>query len=137
MFSAGIADKLGNGYEAKWVVRLLLDVALGKAEWLRYEGITNDCAGFECSLKRDGVVEWHQSKINNTRDNWTIGRLNREGVLSAFARVLTRSRLDRCLFVSDDPARVWPGSSRVALEHRASANFSPICAGRMQRIGGR
>ena len=37
MISGGIGDRLGNRYEAKWVVRCLMDVIAGKAEWLNFE----------------------------------------------------------------------------------------------------
>jgi hypothetical protein len=37
MISGGIADKLGNRYEAKWLVRSLMDVKADKAQWLNFE----------------------------------------------------------------------------------------------------
>lgn len=100
----GISSKLGNGYEAKWLVRQLLDVVSGKAQSLRYEGITAPFVGFEAAIQRQNVTEWHQTKINAPRKNWTVAALKREGVLSAFARRLTASTTDRCVFVSQDPA---------------------------------
>lgn len=39
MFPGGISDKLGNQYEAKWLIRQLLDVISGKADWIKYEGL--------------------------------------------------------------------------------------------------
>jgi hypothetical protein len=47
----GIPDKLGNRYEAKWLVRQLFDVIASKADWVRFEGITPEFAGFEFALK--------------------------------------------------------------------------------------
>jgi hypothetical protein len=101
----GIPDKLGNQYEAKWLVRQLFDVIAGKAEWIRFEGITLEFAGFEFALKRAGVTEWHQTKSNAPNGNWTIRALERENVLSAFKRRLESSSHDRCFFVSQDPAK--------------------------------
>jgi hypothetical protein len=101
----GIPDKLGNTYEAKWLVGQLLDVIAGKAEWVRYEGITPEFAGFEFALKKGGVTEWHQTKSNAPNGNWTIRALERESVLSAFKRRLESSSDDRCFFVSQDPAK--------------------------------
>lgn len=69
MFPGGIADKLGNRYEAKWLVCQLLDVIAGKAEWLRFEGITRKFDGFEFAVSRGGVTEWHQTKINGSTGN--------------------------------------------------------------------
>ena len=105
MFAGGIADKLGNRYEAKWLVRLLLDVIGGKAQSLRYEGISASFRGFEFAVRRDGVIEWHQTKINNPNGNWTIAALHREGVLSAFKARLSAAGNDLCFFVSQDPAK--------------------------------
>lgn len=104
MFSGGIADKLGNRYEAKWLVLQLLDVIGGKCSTLTYEGIDPAFNGFEFSLVRDGVTEWHQTKISNPNGNWTLAALKREGVLDAFKRRFSKSE-DLCVFVSQYPAR--------------------------------
>src|SRR5262244_1619157 len=101
----GIPDKLGNQYEAKWLVRQLLDVIVGKAGWVRFEGIMPEFQGFEFALERGGVTEWHQTKSNAPNGNWTIKALERENVLSAFKRRLESSSDDRCFFISQDPAK--------------------------------
>ncbi|WOF75182.1 hypothetical protein QMT40_002845 [Parvibaculaceae bacterium PLY_AMNH_Bact1] len=118
MFAGGIADKLGNRYEAKWLVCQLLDVIRGKAQWLRFEGINRNFEGFEFSIARDGIVEWHQTKVNNQNGNWTLNSLNREGVLPAFKERLGVSSADICVFVSQDPAKdiaTLADKARVAL----------------------
>jgi hypothetical protein len=101
----GIASKLGNGYEAKWLVWQLLDVVQGRARSIQFEGITASFAGFEAAVQKGAVTEWHQTKINAPHGNWTVPALDREGVLSAFARRLSGSTTDRCIFVSQDLAR--------------------------------
>ncbi|ANL74956.1 AAA ATPase domain-containing protein (plasmid) [Rhizobium phaseoli] len=105
MFSGGIADKLGNRYEAKWLVRQLLDVIGGKSSTLIFEGIDSAFKGFEFSLARDGITEWHQTKISNPNGNWTLAALRREGVLEAFKHRLSSTAHDLCVFVSQHPAR--------------------------------
>jgi hypothetical protein len=105
MFPGGIADKLGNRYEAKWLVRQLLDVIAGKADWIRYEGVTPQFTGFEFALGRKGATHWHQTKINAPNGNWTIPALKRENVLPAFKNRLECNTNDRCLFISQDPAK--------------------------------
>ena len=105
MFAGGIADKLGNRYEAKWLVRQLLDVIGGKAQSLRFEGIDSSFSGFEFALRRSGATEWHQTKINSPNGNWTLNSLKREGVLSAFKERLNSNESDICAFVSQDPAK--------------------------------
>jgi hypothetical protein len=105
MFPGGIADKLGNRYEAKWLVRQLLDVISGKAEWLQFEGITPQFSGFEFAVYKGNLTEWHQTKINAPHGNWTINALKREEVLAAFKKRLEASINNRCIFVSQDPAK--------------------------------
>jgi len=105
MFPGGIADKLGNIYEAKWLVRQFLDVVAGQAEWGRFEGIVPEYKGFEFAVRRGQHTEWHQTKINSASGNWTIGALDKEGVLKAFKARLSSSDVDRCVFVSQDPAK--------------------------------
>jgi hypothetical protein len=101
----GIADKLGNRYEAKWLVRQLLDVMSGQAQWLQFEGISAPFKGFEAAVRKEPFTEWHQTKIKAPHGSWTVAALEREQVLSAFARRLRASATDRCIFVSQDPAR--------------------------------
>jgi hypothetical protein len=105
LFAGGIADKLGNRYEAKWAVRQLLDVIGGKAQSLRFEGIDPKFAGFEFAVQRGGIVEWHQTKISKPGANWTLAALDTEGVLTAFGKRLGANEQDRCIFVSQDPAK--------------------------------
>ena len=105
MFSGGIGDKLGNRYEAKWLVRQLIDVITSKAEWLKFEGITTEFEGFEFSVGKGNIQEWHQTKINAQHGNWTINALKREKVLANFKKRLNASVHDRCVFVSQDPAK--------------------------------
>ena len=121
MFAGGIADKLGNRYEAKWLVRQLLDVIGAKAEALRFEGISQDFKGFEFVVRRDGVTEWHQTKINSPNGNWTLPALAREGVLAAFKARLKDNQNNVCHFVSQDPAK---DAARLSEKARLAENYS-------------
>lgn len=105
MFTGGIADKLGNRYEAKWLVRQLLAVIGGGAQSLRYEGISPNFKGFEFALRRKGTTEWHQTKVGNPHGNWTLSALKREGVLLAFKDRLAADEQSLCIFVSQDTAK--------------------------------
>lgn len=101
----GVASKLGNRHEAKWLVRELLDVLSGDADWLQFEGISAEFNGFEAAVCKAGGTEWHQTKSNAPGGNWTIGALKREGVLSAFAKRLSAGANNACIFASQSPAR--------------------------------
>ena len=105
MFVGGIADKLGNRYEAKWLVRQFVEVLAGHAEWLQFEGIESDFGGFEFAVGRGDIISWHQTKMNSPGGNWTIPALDRENVLAAFKRTLEASVDSQCVFVSQDPAK--------------------------------
>lgn len=105
MIAGGIADKLGNRYEAKWLVRKAMDVLAGKADWLVFEGVESAFRGFEFAVGRKEITEWHQTKINSPQGNWTINALNKEGILKAFANRLSEDEHARCFFVSQDNAK--------------------------------
>ncbi|MCY4420212.1 MAG: hypothetical protein OXC42_03025 [Gammaproteobacteria bacterium] len=105
MVSGGISNKLGNEYERKWTVRMLLEVIAGEAISIRYEGVSQDYFGFEFALHRSDYVEWHQVKRNAPGSNWTPNALKSEGVLNAFKKRLSSDSTARCVFVSQDPAR--------------------------------
>ena len=101
----GIASKLGNRYEAKWLVRQLLEVLGATAAWVKYEGIGEEFLGFEFALHRRGRTEWHQAKTVAPNGNWTVRALGNEGVLSAFRARLQANNEDICVFVSQDPVK--------------------------------
>jgi hypothetical protein len=105
MFAGGIADKLGNRYEAKCLVRQLIRVIRGEAHWIRFEGIEPSYQGFEFAVGTNSSTVWHQTKVNGPHGNWTISALRREKVLEAFSRRLKSEPHDRCAFTSQDPAR--------------------------------
>ncbi|MCI5131719.1 MAG: hypothetical protein D3904_09375, partial [Candidatus Electrothrix sp. EH2] len=106
MIRGGIADKLGNRYEAKWLVRMALEVLDGKkADWFLFEGVASTFRGFEFAIGRKEITEWHQTKINSPQGNWTIKALATEGILKAFANRLSADKHARCFFVSQDNAK--------------------------------
>ncbi|MCI5147479.1 MAG: hypothetical protein D3923_18590, partial [Candidatus Electrothrix sp. AR3] len=120
MIPGGIADKLGNGYEAKWLVRIAVDVLAGKADWLLFEGVESAFRGFEFAVGRQEITDWHQTKINSPSGNWTINALNKEGILKAFADRLSADEHARCFFVSQDNAKAF----RTLTEKAQVANSS-------------
>ena len=52
MIPGGIADKLGNRYEAKWLALKLIDVVRGQASMLCFEGTGEAFAGFEFLVEK-------------------------------------------------------------------------------------
>ncbi|MGY2011935.1 hypothetical protein ACW9HC_33610, partial [Nocardia gipuzkoensis] len=71
----GDADKIGNSYEAAWIVARMLDVLQGWAEWIKIEPLGDLRDGAEFIIRRiDGVDEAHQVKRQYGSSNaWNSG----------------------------------------------------------------
>lgn len=103
MHSGGIADKIGNRYEARWLTHQLLGLLDGSVRSITIEALGDKEQGFEFSLERPGGTEWHQCKRQTAAGTWTIPNLASAGVLAAFARKTAETGA-RCLFISSDPS---------------------------------
>ncbi|MCA8287303.1 AAA family ATPase [Burkholderia vietnamiensis] len=127
MIPGGIADKLGNRYEAKWLALKLIDVVLGHASMLCFEGTAEAFSGFEFLLMKGAEKQWHQVKISNTSGNWTTNRLQKLGVLDAFRKRLSlEDPADQCHFVSQDPAVILRDLSERARTAIDYADFQHL-----------
>lgn len=126
MIPGGIADKLGNRYEAKWLVRSLMDVIADKAHWLNFESVETEYQGFEFAVGRGEITEWHQTKINSPAGNWTINALKKEGVLKAFSNRLSADKNAQCFFVSQDNAKDFRTLTEKARTANSHDQFSEI-----------
>jgi hypothetical protein len=104
MHPGGIADKVGNRYEAVWLIRHLVQLIDGRATAITIEALGDEGVGFEFALDRPTHREWHQCK-RQTGGSWTINRLAGEGVLTHFKTKVANSTSDRCVFVSTDPSK--------------------------------
>ncbi len=104
-FAGGIAGKLGDRFETKWVVKKLFEVLRGAADALQFEFVDPVNHGIEFWLVKDGRKEWYQTKKQNTDGNWTIRRLEKEGVLATAHAKLSASSSDRFFFVSETSAK--------------------------------
>ena len=130
MIPGGIADKLGNRYEAKWLVRSLMDVIADKAHWLNFESVETEYQGFEFAVGRGEIAEWHQTKVNSPAGNWTINALKKEGVLKAFSNRLSADENAHCFFVSQDNAKDF----RTLTEKARTANSHDQYAEILSRV---
>lgn len=119
MIPGGIADKLGNRFEAKWLVCQMISLLKGDIDSVEYESIDPAFNGFEFRLGTGSTSSWHQTKRSAPGGNWTMGALSREGVFKAFAERLAASPTDTCHFVSQDNAaefRILSEKARLASE---------------------
>jgi len=99
----GIADKVGNRFEARWLTHQLLGLLDGTIQAITIEALGDDEQGFEFSITRASGTEWHQCKRQTASGTWSIANLYTAGVLTAF-RNKTGADGTRCLFVSSDPS---------------------------------
>lgn len=104
MHPGGIADKVGNRYEALWLIRHLLELVDGRARSVTIEPVGETGIGVEFAVARHDGTHWHQAK-RQTSGSWTIGRMASEGVLTTFQSKLEASSIDSCVFVSTDPVK--------------------------------
>lgn len=86
--SGGPADKAGNTYELKWLVRQFLRVLSGDINWVHLEPPGKDGEKVEFILEAlDGSIEAHQVKRQKgTAGVWTVSDLNTRGVLAAIEK---------------------------------------------------
>lgn len=103
MLRGGVADKWGNGYEARWTLLEALRVLQGLSGEIRLEPFDEDAVGLEFRVTTNGRSIWHQCKRRGS-GSWTIKALISEGVVAAFGRKLANAST-KCVFVSGDPAR--------------------------------
>lgn len=126
MLRGGIADKLGNDYEALWTLAEALRVLRGEADEIRIEPFNEDAKGLEFRITTQERSAWHQCKRRTSSGSWTIAALDSDGVLSAFMRKLADPAND-CVFVSSDPA---PGlkslTGKAAIVDSASRFFDSL-----------
>ena len=103
MHRGGIADKVGNRFEARWLTHQLLGLLDGTIQAVTVEALGDDEQGFEFSITRASGTEWHQCKRQTASGTWSIASLDAAGVLAAFR---AKASIDgaRCLFISSDPS---------------------------------
>ncbi len=102
----GSADKLGNRYEGRWVVRQLLRVLNEDLRSVKCEAIGDDEQGVDLWIERpDGVRQAQQCKIRNvSKDSWTIADLERRGILAAMKLHLDREPSNEFALVTAVPS---------------------------------
>src|SRR5258707_1960206 len=120
MLRGGVADKLGNDYEAHWTLIEALGVLRGHAEEIRLEAFNEDATGFEFRVSTSGQNVWHQCKRRRVNGSWTMQALATEGVLAAFGGKLADAQ-NEGVFGSSDPAaalKVPTSKDRLLVKER-------------------
>ena len=124
----GEAAKFGARFEGRWTVRYLLEVLLGRVDAITVEPVDPLGDDVEFFVDRRGEIEGHQAKRQaGGRTNWTLHRLDGEGVLAAAKAYADSGR--RYSFVSSVPAEplaTLADAGRRAADYPA---FSALIAG--------
>jgi SpoVK/Ycf46/Vps4 family AAA+-type ATPase len=124
MIPGGVADKLGNEYEAYWTLLQLLRVIQGLASAIRVEPFNDDANGFEFWLTENDIVQWHQCK-HVSSGSWTVSAMERHGILTDFARKL-RGEKTECVFVTSLPVTPFRSLTAKARQTENSTAFLSI-----------
>jgi hypothetical protein len=86
----GPADKVGNQYEHWWTARVVGELLRGAVHMLRLEPPGTGGEGIEFEVNRGGVSWGEQVKLRS--GNWTITKLDQEGVLAGALTQVQRGR---------------------------------------------
>jgi hypothetical protein len=80
----GLADKLGNRYEGRWIAKQLLRLLNEEIRSVTIEAIGDDERGVDLWIvQNDGVQQAQQCKARNgNKESWSISDLKSRGILS-------------------------------------------------------
>jgi hypothetical protein len=102
----GYAEKLGNRYEGRWVVKQFLRLLNEELTYVTIEAVGDDEQSVDLwVMRQDGQRQAQQCKARNrSADRWSVSDLDNRGVLRAMRRQLDRSDSHEFAFVSALPA---------------------------------
>lgn len=112
----GYADKLGNRFESRWIVRQLLMLLNERIQSVMLEPVGDDEGGVDLwVVHHDGRREAQQCKVENGANAfWKLADLKRRGVLKHLRNQLQRDSSFEYTLVSDSPAPQLRDLSRSA-----------------------
>jgi len=104
----GYADKLGNRYEGRWVVKQLLRLLNERIHSVTIEGIGEDEKGVDLIVEQlDGRKQFQQCKARNaSNESWSLGNLDSRGILQKMKFQLGRNPHSEYALVSAVPGTV-------------------------------
>lgn len=102
----GYADKLGNRYEGRWIVRQLLRVLNEDLRHVECETVGDSERGVDLWVERpNGIRQAQQCKSRNlSKDKWSIADLFRAGILTAMQQHLDRMPSNEFALVTAIPS---------------------------------
>lgn len=105
----GMADKLGNRYEGRWVARQFLRLLNEEIQSVTIELIGPDERGVDLLVvKEDGTRQLQQCKARlGGRESWTLAALRDKGILDHLKTHLSRASQQEFSLVTPIPARTF------------------------------
>ena len=105
--AGGRAGKLGIQYEQRWVVRQLLKTLAERIARVRVEPLGHDEHGVDVWIETNDSLKIAQQCKGQLGDqvNWSLGDLDRKGVLRFLKFQLERDGSLEFVFVSSIPAK--------------------------------
>jgi hypothetical protein len=102
----GYADKLGNRYEGRWVVRQLLRVLSEDIRAVTFESVGDEERGVDLWVEHaDGGRQAQQCKIRNgSYDRWSVADLARRSILAAMREHLDRKASNEFALITAVPS---------------------------------
>ncbi|MDA8428637.1 MAG: hypothetical protein M0T70_05220 [Geobacteraceae bacterium] len=121
--SGGYAEKLGNRFEGRWVVRQMLQMLNEDISSICVEAVGDDEKGVDLWIERkDGIREAQQCKgENGVKSDWSMADLSARGILNHLRDQLIRSELYEFSLVSTTPATMLRDLSRSARDSSGDA----------------
>lgn len=131
----GYADKLGNRYEGRWVVKQLLRVLLEHIVSVTVEAIGDDQDGVDLVLvQKGGERQFQQCKARNrSKEFWTVPDLNNRGILKTMRSHLERYPACEFAFVTGVPSTVFGDICQSA--RKSNSNPEDFYEHQIRKIG--
>jgi hypothetical protein len=103
----GMADKLGNRYEGRWVAKQLLRLLNEEIQSVTIELVGPNEQGVDLSIvKKDGIKQLQQCKARfGSSENWSVAELKNKGILHNLKNHLARDSQQEFALISPIPAR--------------------------------
>ncbi len=103
----GMADKLGNRYEGRWVAKQLLRLLNEEIQSVTIELIGPNEQGVDLLIvKKDGIRQLQQCKARlGSSENWSIADLKNKGILPSLKNHLASDEQREFALISPIPAR--------------------------------
>ncbi len=103
--TGGRADKLGNRYEGRWVVKQFLQLISERISSIKVEPFGDEEMGVDLRIRNlDGTVIAMQCKgRNGAASNWTISGLKEKRILEYAYHQIEQTDADKFVFVSACP----------------------------------